>query len=199
MNEKVEFSYANTSTGVVIKPGNVKIKVEARKLVVDSDSEFGLADTTEKHTAHQFAKYFTEHFEEIANEVPEIKRLKQIALLTSLAEFFRDTLKVPKELLNLEVLKSRIPKTEDFYPQGKVPRLSQSEERVEGDFLVTLNVTGGITLVTQTSNPVYDSDLISYLKRSEEYLTPFQITHFDYMKELLEYNRTMQNINENVL
>ena len=188
VNEKVDFSYANSEhKGVTIQPGPLKIRVEARKLVQDSEAEFGLSDTDLDHTSVQFAKYLTDHFDELCTEIPELQKLKQIASLVSMAEFFRDTLKIPKDMMNLDLLKSRMPVVEDFYEKGKVPRLSRSEERVEGDFIVKLVVTGGVSLISQSKTQIHNADLIDYLDRSSEYLTPFQITHFDYMRELLEY------------
>ena len=191
VNEKVDFEYANSEQkGITLQPGPVKIRVEARKLVQNVDSEFGLSDTDHDHTSVKFAKYLTEHFDELCKEIPELQKLKQIASLISMAEFFRDTLKIPKEFFNLEMLKSRMPVVLDFYEKGKVPRLSRREERLEGDFMVTLVVTGGVSLISQSKSQIHNAELIDYLNRSSEYLTPFQITHFDYMRELLEYADT---------
>lgn len=192
INEKVDFEYANTKTGITIRPGDIKIRVAAKKLVQDPNAEFGLADTESDHTAYKFAQYLSENFEKISQEIPELLKLKQLALLVSLAEFFRDTLKVPREMLNLDLLKARITKVEDFYEEGKVPRLVRKEERIEGDYAITLSVTGGVSMLAQKSTPVYNAELIKSLNRAEEYLTPFRITQFDYMKELLEYQDTKE-------
>lgn len=187
VTEKVQFDYANGDNGVIIRPGNVKIKVAAKKLLHDPSAEYGFVDTDETHTAFKFSEYISKNFETISKQVPELQKLKQIGLLVSLAEFFRDTLKVPKDMLNLEVLKSRIPRCGDYYPKGKVPRLSRKEERIEGDFLITLNITGGVSMRTQSSEYIQKSELLKYLNRSAECLTPFRITHFDYMKDLIEH------------
>ena len=172
------------------------MKVEVRKLAIDSNAEFGLADTNEGHTAYKFAQYLNDHFEELAAEIPEFQRLKQIALLISLAEFFRDTLKVPKDMLNLDLLKLRIPTVQNFYPNDRVPRLSRKEDRIEDGYTITLIVTGGVSMVTQTREPQYKPELVEYINRNAEYLTPFEITHFDYMKKLLDYSEESDNSTE---
>lgn len=190
VNDKIEFDYANTASGIAIKPKTVKIKVEARKLTVDSSSEFGLADTDESHTAYKFAKYLTENFDRLTEVIPEFQKLKQIAILVELAKFFRDVLKVPKDILNLNLLKQRIIKCEDFYEEGKVPRLRRIETKQRGDYMVTLNVAGGVSMIAQKRQQCYNENLLKCISRSQEFLTPFQLTHFDYLRDIISYAET---------
>ncbi|OMJ83079.1 hypothetical protein SteCoe_16059 [Stentor coeruleus] len=190
VNEKIEFDYASTPSGIAIKPKTVKIKVEARKLTVDSSSEFGLADTDESHTAYKFAKYLTENFDRLTDIIPEFQKLKQVAILVDLAKFFRDVLKVPKDFLNLNILKQRIIKCEDFYEQGKVPRLRRIETKQRGEYLVTLNVAGGVSLITQKRQQCYNENLLKCISRSQEFLTPFQLTHLDYLRDIISYTES---------
>lgn len=187
---------------MTIAPKCVKIKVEGKKLQTNINSEFGLEDTAEEHITQQFAKYITSHFDELSSLIPEFHKLKQIAILSSLAEWFRDNLKIPKEMLNLPNMRLKIPKIPDYYAKGQVPRIQRREERIEDNYLITLVVTGGISLITNSSESIFEERLADLMFRDTEILTPFHITHYDYVNDLLEYQGTLENefiYNETVL
>ncbi|CAG9326888.1 unnamed protein product [Blepharisma stoltei] len=198
VNDKVDFDYFNAEDGIVIDPKDFKIRVEAMKLQMNVNSEFGLEDTNEETITKEFAAYVTDHFDELASLIPEFHRLKQISLLSAAAEWFRDVLKVPKDMIDTQSLKLRMPKVEDFYPKGQVPRIQRKEQRIEGDYAMTLIITGGINLISQNTEYHYEAHLQEILTRDIEVLSPFHITHYDYVNDLLEYDESTEDeFNEN--
>jgi len=91
------------------------------------------------------------------------------------------------------LLKSRIQTVEDFYPKDKVPRISRRAEFVRGQDLIVLNLTGGVSMISQVTNKVCQPSLIKYVNRSDEILTPFYLSHYDYVKDLIEYQESTED------
>lgn len=191
--DKVNLEYSSSDKGICIKPSKVGIKIQAKRLEVNSDTRFGLKDTEDYHTAYKFADYLNCHMDEICELIPEIQRLKELSVLIAIAKFFRDDLKIPAEMINLPLLKSRVQTIEDYYEKCKVPRISRKAEFIRGEDLVVLNLTGGVSMISQETNKVCQPSLIEYANRSDEILTPFYLSHYDYVKEMIEFQESTED------
>ena len=179
--DTVELDYFYNESGVIVVPKSVKIKVEARTCQRDSTSEYGLVDTSESYCESKFASYVTENFDRLAEVMPELQKLKQIAVLAAVARWIRDNLKVPKEMLNLEALKNKIPKVNDFYEESKVPKLTRKKTFVRENCQVMLSVSGGVSLDTSNTRTNYNQSLFQTLTRKSELLSGFLLSHLDYI------------------
>lgn len=188
--EKTEFDYANDKNGVCIKPKKVSIRVQARKLNYNEDMEHGLEDAEGYHTSFKFAEFVNEHMEELCEIIPEIKKLKEICLMVSVAQFFRDDLKIPPEMINLQGLKEKILMVPEFYKKNEVPRLSRRSERKKGNEINILNLCGGVSMISRETHKIFDAKLIKYIKRTDKIVGPFYWSHYEYMSMLIEYEET---------
>ena len=188
--EKTEFDYANDKNGICIKPKKVSIRVQARKLNYNEDMEHGLEDAEGYHTSFKFAEFVNEHMDELSEIIPEIKKLKEVCLMISVAQFFRDDLKIPPEMINLQGLKEKILMVPDFYKKNEVPRLSRKSERKKGNEINVLSLCGGVSMISRDTRKVYDAKLISYIKRIDKVVGPFYWSHYDYMPMLIDYEET---------
>lgn len=69
-----------------------KMAVKARKMVPDPNSTSGLrdVDTQDDPLASNFANFFTEHYDDFAQEAPEFERVRQLAIVVGLAKWMKD-------------------------------------------------------------------------------------------------------------
>lgn len=146
--DKVSFEKAVSRTGVTLECREVKIRVEARTLTPDPTKRSGFSDLPTPASAgcSKFSKYLTENFDELCLKVPEIKRLRQLAIIKGFAEWVRDMLQVPKELLNLDRLHSMMPKVPTDYPIDKVPKLTNTVSEPYQGMVKRFVVSGGVEI-----------------------------------------------------
>jgi YD repeat-containing protein len=136
-----------------------KMAVKAKKQVPDPKSRTGLRDveSSDDPDASRFAKFFTDHYDEIALEAPEFGRVRELAKAVAIAKWLR-SMNVPIDREWVEKASSRrIP------VPGKVTTLSTKwsvetrtpfeKEGRRGEAILTnsLRLSGGVDLTVQPS------------------------------------------------
>ena len=146
--DKVTFAKGVSGSGVTLECTDVKIRVEARTLTPDATKRSGFSDlpTPASSGCAKFSKYLTDNFDEVCSRVPEIKRLRQLAIIKGFAEWVRDILQVPKEMMNLEKLRSQMPRLQSDYPNDKVPKLVNTVSEPYQGMIKRFVVSGGVEI-----------------------------------------------------
>ena len=186
--DKVRFAKAVSRTGVTLECREVKIRVEARTLTPDPTKRTGFSDLPTPASAgcSKFSRYLTEHFDEVCVRVPEIKRLRQLAIIKGFAEWVRDMLQVPKELLNLDRLRSLMPRVPADYPSGKVPQLTNTITEPYQGMIKRLVVTGGVEITKAEIEEIEITEVQGEWKRRLDAVGLFGASHEELMGWLLE-------------
>ena len=185
--DKVSFAKAVSRTGITLECREVKIRVEARTLTPDPTKRSGFSDLPTPTSAgcSKFSKYLTDNFDEVCRKVPEIKRLRQLAIIKGFAEWVRDMLQVPKELLNLDRLRSMMPRVPTDYPIDKVPKLTNTVSEPYQGMIKRLVVSGGVEM-TKAALEEVQVEVQGECKKRLDAVGVYGASHEELMGWLLE-------------
>jgi hypothetical protein len=145
-----------------IRFGECKMKCCCRRMCLDPTSRTGLNDDDRDDglsSAHEFARELTRHYDAVARRCQEFERLRTLAKLIQLAKWIRQqpNTGIDRRAI-MEALEARGLPTTGFQNtgpvsrspnNGRVPRLTASGSRVEGNISHTVTFTGGIDLATK--------------------------------------------------
>jgi YD repeat-containing protein len=141
--------------------------VKTKRLVINPNSKTGLSDDDSvKDPIHEeFARRFTEHYDELAVESPELDRVRELAKAVAIAKWLRQN-NVPVDLSEMHLDKLAL-QSADPDAHREIPALSTTFEKVQhkaihdGDregvetMTRTLYLFGGVDL---SATPQYISD-----------------------------------------
>ena len=189
VTDKVVFEKVISPSGVTLECKSVKIRVEARTLTPDPSTRSGFSDLPTPASAGctKFGKYLTDHFDEVCAKVPEIKRLRQIVLIKSFAEWVRDMMRVPKEMLPLAKLRTLMPVLPPDYALDKVPKITNTVSEPFQNMIKRFVISGGVEISkAQIEEQQPSPQLLARHERAMKGISVFGAPHELLMEWLIE-------------
>jgi len=106
-----------------------KMRVKAKKIVPDPSSPQGFRDVdADDPVANEFAQLFTEHYDELAKESPQLERVRELAKAVALAKWMKEK-NIPIDPKWVEQYASRRVETVGRVTALNVPHERTSERR----------------------------------------------------------------------
>jgi YD repeat-containing protein len=123
--------------------------VKTKRQVLNPNSKTGLSDDDSvKDPIHEeFARRFTEHFDELAAESPELERVRELAKAVALAKWMRQN-NIPVDLAGINLDRMRL-RSVDSEAHRLVPALSTTYEKVMQKAIHEHNQEGILTSTTE--------------------------------------------------
>ncbi len=135
--------------GTAIVFDKVSMGVKTKPLVVDPHSKTGLSDdnSVKDPINEEFARIFTEHYDELAAESPALERVRELGKAVAIAKWLREN-NIPVDLEGMKLDSMGLQK-EDPDARRLMPTLSTSYKKVTKTAIHEHNEDGILTSTTE--------------------------------------------------